>query len=401
MKPRWTLVVMGVAAMALVVRLLIIAHTHGGDDLRIYTYFSRLALHGLNPFAPPAHGTVASRYANSPPLEVAAFTVLLWVHDSPTTLRVCFALADVATLLLVGLAFPRSRNWRLAFLMFYAFNPLVLLAWTVYAEDKTILFLAIAGLILALERGRSWSSWLLTAFLAAFKFLGAFLVPALAWHTIRQRRNLAWPLLALVVLVGLTALLWFPDGLHAFSRRSGRLDLNPPLNASPVLLLSRLGIYSTVEPRVLTALGVLGVLTLLVSARVEIREAVILTILAGYVFLPDDAFDRLLLVTLPFLLVMAPSWRRWLVLWVSSCLAALGALVSTHGVPHWLSGLGGALRSVFGPHEGTLRHVAWMSLFLIVVLAMFALERGWLSVPSRLDRARRRRTPATADRRVG
>jgi hypothetical protein len=310
------------------------------------------------------------------------------VHDSPTTLRVLFAIVDLGVLLLIGLGSPGPQSWRLAFVLFYGFNPLVLLGWTVYAEDKTILFAGIAVLILALERQRHWTAWLATTFLTAFKFLGAFVVPVLTLHAVRQRRAVILPLVVLVGVVAASAAFWFPDSLHAFSRRSVRLDLNPPINASPVLLLAKIGIYNTVEPRVLTVIGVLVVFGLFAIRRIDICEAVVLSVLAGYVFLPDDAFDRLLLITLPFLLILRPKPWQWLLLWAVSSVAALGAVVATHGVPHFLSGVGDGLRSVFGGHEGTLRHVFWMSLPLAVVLVMFGL-------------ARRTRTPAAARRPAG
>ncbi len=63
----WRVAVIMVAVLAFLVRLVIIAHSNGGSDLANYTYFSRIALHGGNPFTPPAHGLFAASYANSPP----------------------------------------------------------------------------------------------------------------------------------------------------------------------------------------------------------------------------------------------------------------------------------------------------------------------------------------------
>ena len=222
------LAVIVITLLAVVVRLLIIAHSHGGSNLAIYTYFSRLALHGANPFNPPLHGAINPVHSNSPPLEVAVFTALLAVHNSPTTLRLLFVLGDVAVLLLVGLCFPRPRRWRLAFMLFYAFNPFVLLAWTAYAQDKTLLFFGIAVLLLSLERGRVWVAWLALTALAAFKFLGAFAVPALAVHSFRKRRWWALaPVAAFLVLLALSNLPWFPKSLDAFSRRDALLAIDP------------------------------------------------------------------------------------------------------------------------------------------------------------------------------
>jgi hypothetical protein len=152
-RARWRDAVIAVALGALAVRLFIIAHSHGGNDLRIYMYFSRLALHGQNPFAAAPGGPFPPTQSDSPALEVAVFTGLLAIHDAGTTLRLVFALSDVVVVLLIGLCFPRPRHWRAALMLFYAFNPFVLFAWTVFAEDKSLLFLGIVVLLLALEQG--------------------------------------------------------------------------------------------------------------------------------------------------------------------------------------------------------------------------------------------------------
>ena len=372
---RWAALVVAVALCGLLLRLLLIAHTGGGSDLRIYTYFSRLPLHGVNPFRSPANGEFAPVFGNSPPVEVAAFAGLLSIHDSVSTLRVVFALSDAALLLIVGLWFPRRRGWRAAFICFYAFNPFVLFAWTTLAEDKTLLLLGITVLLLALERSREWTAWLAAAALAAFKFLGTFLIPALAIDTYRRRgRWVIVPLLVFVAVLVLSNLPWFPASLHAFSRRDSRLGINPPIHASPTLLLARIGVYAPFEAKLLTAAGILVVLALQLARRIDVREAVVWSLFAGYVFLPDDALDRLLLITIPFLLIVELSPVEWAVVWGVSILAAVAGDIAVHGVPHALASLGGPLRSVFA-HESTVRHVLWMCLLPATVVALYFRER--------------------------
>lgn len=371
----WRLAVIAITLLAVAVRLLIIAHSQGGSNLAIYTYFSRLALHGANPFNPPASGLINPIHANSPPPEVAAFTALLAVHDSPTTLRVLFVLGDVAVLLLIGLFFRRARRWRLAFMLFYAFNPFVLLAWTVYAQDKTLLFLGIAGLLLSLERGREWGAWLAVTALAAFKFLGAFALPALAVHWYRKRR---WwvlaPVAAFVVVLALSNLPWFPKSLDAFSRRNDLLAIDPPIHVSPTLLLARIGIYAPIEAKLLPAAATIVTLVLLVMRRIDIREAMVWSLFAGYVFLPDTDFDRLLLITLPFLLMLEMSLGRWVLVWIVSSVAALAGAVARHGAPRELSAWTGTLRTLFA-HDGTVRNLLWMNLLPVLVLAYYLVDR--------------------------
>jgi hypothetical protein len=371
----WRLTVIAITVLAVVVRLVIIAHGHGGSNLAIYTYFSRLALHGSNPFNPPAGGTIKPIYANSPPLEVALFTALLAIHDSPTTLRLFFVLGDVAVLLLIGFCFPRSQRWRLEVMLFYAFNPFVLLAWTAYAQDKTWLFFGIAALLLAFERGREWAQWLAVTALAAFKFLGAFAVPALALYWFRKRGWWALvPVAAFVVVLALTNLPWFPKSLDAFSRRDDLLAINPPIHVAPTLLLSRIGIYAPIEAKLLPVVATLVALALYAMRRIDIREAMVWSLFAGYVFLPDTDFDRLLLITLPFLLLLDLSIGRWVVVWIVSIVAALAGGVATHGVPHAFSGIAGTLHTLFS-HEATVRSVLWMNLLPVLVLAYYLVDR--------------------------
>ncbi len=372
---RWLIGVVALTLAAVAARLLIIAHTRGGEDLRMYTYFSRLPLHGINPFAPPAHGLFPPRDSNNPPLEVAFFTALLKLHDSPTTLRVTFVLADAATLLLIGLALARPRRWRLGLLLFYAFNPFVLIGFTAFAEDRTILFLGIVIWILALERGCEWGAWATAAVLGAFKFLGTFAAPAMALYSWRRsgRRGLVFVgAFALVLL--LSNLPWFPHSLDAFPRRNGRLGIDPPLFASPTLLLSRIGVYAATEARIGLVVSILAVFALYAARRIEIREAVIWSILAGYLWLPDNPFSRLLLVTLPFLLLLRLTIARWIVLWVLTTIEALGAWTATRGVPHGLHWIAGPLRTVFA-HEQTVRHVLWMNLLPALVIGLYLFDR--------------------------
>lgn len=371
----WWLIVVALAAAAASVRLLVIAHSRGGEDLRSYVYFSRLPLHGIDPFASPASGPFPPTDGNNPPVEVAAFTGLLAIHDSPTTLRLLFVLADVLVLLLLGFAIARPRRWRTGWMLFYGFNPFVLFSFTAFAEDKTLLLLGIVCWVLALERGREWGAWASAAALAAFKFLGLFAMPVLAVHAWRHRRAGALlPLAAFLTVVALGSLPWFPRSLDAFPRRNLRLDLPVPLHASPTLLLARIGLYAPFEARLLSAAAFGAVMALFARRLIDVREATVLAIAAGYVFLPDDAANRLLLLALALLLLLDLSTRRWLALWAISCVATLGAVVATQGVPHRLAGVGGPLRAAFA-HESTVRHVLWMNLLPAVVLFWYLRDR--------------------------
>ncbi|MDO8210054.1 hypothetical protein [Conexibacter sp. CPCC 206217] len=366
----WKLRVIALTAVALIVRLVVIAVTDGGADLAIYRFFGGFALHGVNPYDAPAGGPIEPRFADSPPLEFALFAGLLALHDSAATLRIFFALCDAGTLLLIGFAFPFARAWRWRVLVFYAFNPFVLTGWTAFAEDKTLLFLLIAALLLALDGGRLAWAWAATAALTALKFLGAFFAPALALHTVRAlgwRRALI-PVGLCAAAVALTCLLWFPDSLHMLDNRRDRAAIPEPIHASPLLFLSHAGLYATWLPQLLMIVSLIVVIALYARERLDVKEAVVLSIAAGYVYLPDQPSNRILLVLLPFLLLVDLSRRAWILLWIASLPAAAAVIEASRPLP-------GGLAQLIGP-SGSLRQVVWLHLPLLVVFASWIRERS-------------------------
>jgi hypothetical protein len=365
----WRLRIVALAAVALLVRLLLIAVTDGGADLAIYHWFGQLGLHGVNPYDAPAGGPIEPRFADSPPLEFALFAALLKLHDSPDTLRLFFALCDAGTVLLIGLAFPLARAWRWRAVLFYALNPFVLAAWTGFAEDKTLLFLLIAALLLALLRDRLEWAWAATAALTALKFLGAFFAPVLALHTLRARgRRGLIPIALCLLAVALTCLIWFPDSLHMLDNRRTRANRDEPIHASPLLFADRVGLYAAWEAQALALLSLLGVLALWWRERIDVREAVVLSIAAGYVWLPDQPSNRILLVLLPFLLLADLSRRAWRLLWAASIPATLAVVEASRELP-------AGLAEVIGP-SGSLRQVVWLHLPLLVVAVAWTRDRS-------------------------
>lgn len=386
---RGTIVLIAVAGF--LVRLLLVAHTRGGDDLRIYMYFARLGLHGHNPFAPPAGGAIPPSDSDNPPLEIAVFTGLLGLHDSATTLRVLFALADAAVILVVGLCFARPRSWRAGFALFYAFNPFVLGCWTGFAEDKTIVFLGIVIWLVALERGREVLSWSAAIFVAIFKFVSVFALPVLGLDALRRTRWKALvPVGAFCICVAASYLVWFPKSADLFTRRAAYLNQNPPIHASPTMLLSRLGIYVPLEAKLFTIVALLAVIGWFVSRRIGLEEAVVWSLLAGTVFVPNNSFTRILLITLPFLFIIEMSRMRWLALWIVTTVSAVAVLIATQGVPHTLAAIGGPLRAIF-PREATVGHMFWVNLPLVLMVAFYWADRS-RHAPARLDGVR---TPMT------
>lgn len=372
---RWRLVVLAIAAAALLVRLAIIAATGGGADLRVYVYFARLFAAGEDPYSAPAGGAVDPVYGDQAPLLFGLFAGLLKVHDAPETLRVLFALADTAVIALIGLWLRRPVAWRLGFILFYAFSPFVLYSWTAHAEDKTVIFLGLAGLVIALERGSHAAAWVLTAALAAVKWLGAFWALPLVLATARARGARA----ALLSLGGFAAVFaaaqapFFPSSLEAYARRADRMELDPPIHAGLLKPLAEIGLYDPWLARGLTVAALLAVYAAFARRRLDAPAAVVLAMVAGYVFLPDQSDNRVLLLVLPVLLLTRLTPLRYAVLWVLSTVAAVALVVELNGVPGPLAGLEPLLTALFGAY-GSMQHVVIVNALLLWALACFALD---------------------------
>jgi hypothetical protein len=367
----WRWLVIGVAALALVVRLGLIAGTGGGFNLRIFYWFGDLVARGINPYhAPPGSGAHDPQYGDNPPMELIVFAGLLKIHNSPDTLRVFFALVDVSVIALVGFLYPLARIWRANFILFYGFNPLLLEEWTAFADDKAILLALIILVLLGLEQGRLALSWSATAVLVAFKWLGVFFLLPLALESRRRVSGMAMALggAAFVAFVALWQLPYFPDNLEAFSRRSDRISIDPPIHASPTQVLSHIGIYSSAIPRVFIVVSLLAVYLLFALRRLDAREAVVLSIFCSYVALPDEGANRMLLITLPFLFIVAMTARRWLALWAVSLLAAAAVLVEFRNTPIDL------VEQVFGSY-GSLKHVLFANAVMALVVFYYLKDR--------------------------
>ncbi len=109
---------------------------------------------------------------------------------------------------------------------------------------------------------------------------------------------------------------------------------------------------------------------LLLARRINVREAIVWSLFVSYVFLPDDDVDRMVLITMPFLLIMSISVFEWTAIWIVSLWATVASVMATKGVPRALDALRGPLQGVFS-HEGTVRSVIWTCLPTVVVLAVY------------------------------
>lgn len=321
----WRWAVLGLATLALVLRLVIAAGTGGGEDLRLYHAFGGLVSAGGNPYHPPPGFPYAIRFADNLPGELLIFAGVIKLHDAAFSLRVLFALADAGVIALVGLAWPRPRAWRAAFIAFYAINPLVLGSWTATSEDKTFLFLLFAATILAVERGRFAWGWAGTTALAAIKGFTVFYAPMLALHTLRRRgaRVAAVSLGAAILVLAIAHLPWFPDDFDAYAHRADRTRYPHPGAAAITQVLSRLHVYDPAIARIGVPLLLIAIFVLFWRRLIGIVEAMVLASAATLVLQPDHAYTRALFAALPFLFVVRTDRRRWIVIWVVATVASI------------------------------------------------------------------------------
>jgi hypothetical protein len=96
--------------------------------------------------------------------------------------------------------------------------------------------------------------------------------------------------------------------------------------------------------------------------------------LSLFVFLPDQSYDRIAQIAIPFLFVIRLTRVRLLLLWLGSLIAAVAVHATVLGpkVAH-LVRLPGFVQRTAGEYA-SLRDVAWANLLLVLVLTLFAID---------------------------
>jgi hypothetical protein len=361
-----------VAVGALLVRLVVLeAFPHGGYDLRIYAYFAALAAHGHNPYTAPPHGAIPGVYGDNQPIELLLFGGLLRLHSAATTLRVFFACLDAVTVVVIGVGFPqRSHRFRLALMTFVAFNPFLLLSWTALGEDKPLSLLFVVAVLALLENDRIGWAWVAAAGLFAVKFESAFFLLPLALHTWRERgRRFAGVAAGLFSIVAvLSEIPFFPASLRSFERRSARINL-PPMDAALTVIPQKVGLYSPMLLRAVMVLMVLVVAWLFWRRALSITAAVVLSFSAAFLLLPDEDFDRILLIAVSLLFVVRLSGARLAALWVITGLSAVSLFITEYAThPSTV------LREMGGAY-GSIQHVLWMNAAIVLCATWLLLDR--------------------------
>jgi hypothetical protein len=374
----WRIFVAGVLGGAVLARALcLLADRAGGDDLQIYVYFARLVLDGENPYEAPVGGAIDPDYGDNPIGEIGFFAGILSLWDSHTALRVAFVIADLATLALLAFGYLRDRVWKAQLMTFYAFNPLILDVWTVSADDKTVFFCLIVALLMSLERGWMVGAWIAATALGILKWLSAYFLLPLVLFTARSLgtlRAVAF-LGASLLVVALTTIPFFPDSLEPIERRRDRLDLEPS-HASLTQVLDALDLYHPAIVTIFVPVALLAITLLFVWSRIDLREAVVLSIAAAFLLLPDQGVNRTVFLATPFLLIMRLSSRRLVAIWLASFVSVAAAVIESdkfesrsEDIP-----LGTTLVDLVGP-LGSTRFVLFANVYLAVVLGLYAFDR--------------------------
>jgi hypothetical protein len=386
----WSVVGAALVIGAFAVRLLLIqrfpfggyqAHFEGGTDVHYYYYYADLMLKGFDPWKPPP-GPMP--YAlDIPALEMYLFAGVLSIKHATSALRFCFALADATTIFLIVAFFPRPRWWRFSVASFVAFNPFVLVAWTVFAEDKTLHFLGVTLILLLIGRGRPGAATIFAALYAAAKWVSLFFGPPLLVHLVKLRGWRAWPAIVAAAAIFLIAQIpYFPSPLLAYLRKNNRLDMLPQ-HASVSEMLVWLHIYGPWVPRVFIVVSLVAIYYFYWRNRLSIEEAIVLSIYCFFVSLPDESLDRVVLIFLPFLFIVRLSPWRLAIIWLATGLSAAGNFTPFWVVPHFVP----ASRE-FAIWVGAYGSPVYVALTNIPTV-LFPLL--WL-----LDRFRNRRAPESA-----
>jgi hypothetical protein len=368
-----------IALIALAIRVaLIFIFTGGATDLQIYHYFGEMVLMGSNPYRAPADGPISPHYADMPPLNLGVFAMVLAIHDSPVALRICFALFDALTVIVLGLGLKGSVEDRRFLVHFYAFNPIFLLAWVVVSEDKTIICFLLLATLLLVERGNAIGAVVTAALLAAYKWMSWFFIAPVVTFLSRSRRE--WLLFASVFLLlfALGHIPYFPDNLVAYSYRSARAEASPN-HGSIMLVLSHFGWYHAQVAKVMVVLSIVLVHLLFYCHRLSIREAMVLGVFGAYIFSPEGSLDRILLVSFPmFLIIRLSSWRK-VALWGVTLLTTLAESLAMKGLPSRLIEVAPSalwIERIAGK-DSMARHAVFMNLLPLMVVAYYVQDRIW------------------------
>lgn len=294
-----------VLGLSLISRLLLFPFPYS-DDVNRYLWEGKLVLQGENPYQFTAEANEwkglrdpyweamnhKDRKTAYPPLTILSFAALNSVAYHPATYKVFFGLADVAVVILLLICLTR-RGLHPRNALFYALNPVPLLAFTGEAHFDALFVLAtLAALLLREDEKTAWS-WVLLGISIQIKIVSVLLIPLLFWNG--KSCKALWiglPLLA-------PSLIFLPElhhFLHGLLQFGGTMSHNGSVN---YVFLTWLGDR-------LAAAGLSTAILLLVVVAISLRTKDVLK--GSYAILAA-------------LLLLSPTVHYWYLAWIAPGIA--------------------------------------------------------------------------------
>jgi len=175
-----------------------------------------------------------------------------------------------------------------------------------------------------------------------------------------------------LLAVAVTTIPFFPDSLQPWHRRQDRLDHRPD-HESVTRLLDAVGLWDPLIVKIFVPMALIAIFVLFLADRIDIRDAVVLSLAASLILLPD--ITRTEFIAVPFLLLVTLTKWRLVAIWTAATLSAIaevGASSKAESLP-----FSSLLERLFASSEydGSLFYVFVVNLFLFVVLAIYAADR--------------------------
>jgi hypothetical protein len=295
--------VVGIWIPSILLRVLLLPAA-SSDDLNRYLWEGKLVNSGISPYAQTADAEQLKHLRDGywfamnhkdkptayPPLTELTFAAVTFFAYTPWVFKALFVLADLATLAAI-LALLKRRGLASAYSGFYAFNPVVLVAFAGEAHFDSLMLAALVWALWAYEVGRVKLAVALVSISTGIKWITLPLIPFFAGKRLFASGLISIAMLLLPALFFWESLPALFAGLFEFG---GTRSFNGPIYD---LLLRGLEL-----PRSICSGLVMLVLAAVVLWRWFWRERA-----------PVDAHIRWILGSL---IVLSPTVHFWYLAWI-------------------------------------------------------------------------------------